>query len=58
MDGWRIEGWVEGVTGWSIGNSWKSESDPSREIAALYNKPETVILSYFCQEPESYAAVI
>ncbi|MBW1671978.1 MAG: hypothetical protein JRI67_06700 [Deltaproteobacteria bacterium] len=37
VDGWWIEGRVEGVTGLSIGNSWKSESDPSREVAAPYN---------------------
>ncbi|MBW2351537.1 MAG: hypothetical protein JRF20_10180 [Deltaproteobacteria bacterium] len=37
VDGWWIEGWVKGVTGLSIGNSWKSESDPSMEVAAPYN---------------------
>jgi starch phosphorylase len=48
LDGWWIEGHVEGVTGWSIGESWEPESDPAREIGALYDKLErTVIPTYY-----------
>ncbi len=58
LDGWWIEGHVEGVTGWSIGNSWKAESNPSDEIASLYSKLESVILPMFYQEPRNYANVM
>ncbi len=32
LDGWWIEGHFEGVTGWSIGDDWESESDSSKEV--------------------------
>ncbi len=58
LDGWWIEGHVEGVTGWSIGESWEAESNPSAEIASLYNKLESVILPMFYQHPREYAEVM
>lgn len=58
LDGWWIEGHVEGVTGWSIGESWELESNPSAEIASLYNKLESVILPMFYQRPRAYAGVM
>ena len=33
LDGWWIEGWIEGVTGWAIGGS--GESDNSTDAASL-----------------------
>ncbi len=41
LDGWWIEGWVEGVTGWAIGDE---SGDERSEIEDLYNKLEKVIL--------------
>jgi starch phosphorylase len=58
LDGWWIEGHVEGVTGWSIGESWEGESNPSAEVASLYDKLESVILPMFYQQPHSYAEVM
>lgn len=58
LDGWWIESHVEGVTGWSIGDSWKTESDPADEIASLYGKLESVILPMFYQQPNKYAEVM
>jgi starch phosphorylase len=58
LDGWWIEGHVEGVTGWSIGDSWEPESDPSREVASLYAKLEQVILPMFYHRPEEYLRVM
>ena len=48
LDGWWIEGWIEGVTGWSIGPE-PSESDlvhydESLDAIDLYNKLETAII--------------
>ena len=43
LDGWWIEGHVEGVTGWSIGDSWERESDPSKETASLYDKLDLIV---------------
>jgi starch phosphorylase len=58
LDGWWVEGHVEGVTGWSIGEDWELESNPAKEIASLYSKLEYVILPMFYNRPRSYAWVM
>ncbi|MBS1805568.1 MAG: alpha-glucan family phosphorylase [Acidobacteria bacterium] len=45
LDGWWIEGHIEGVTGWSIGSSTSSE--PEGDAKDLLNKLEAVILPAF-----------
>jgi starch phosphorylase len=58
LDGWWIEGHVEGVTGWSIGESWEAESNPSAEVASLYDKLESIILPMFYEQPRAYAEIM
>lgn len=58
LDGWWIEGHVEGITGWCIGDSWGRRSTPSTEIRSLYEKLESVILPLFYQRPQAYAEVM
>jgi len=58
LDGWWIEGHTEGVTGWSIGDDWEPESDPSKETGSLYDKLEYVILPMFYARPAAFAAVM
>jgi starch phosphorylase len=58
LDGWWIEGHVEGVTGWSIGETWAVESNQAIEVASLYNKLEFIILPLFYNKPEVYAWVM
>ena len=58
LDGWWIEGQVEGVTGWSIGDSWQSETTPDIEINSLYDKLERVIVPMFYQRPNEFAQVM
>jgi starch phosphorylase len=58
LDGWWIEGHVEGVTGWSIGDDWEPESDSSKEVASLYDKLEYVILPMFYGRPTAFANVM
>jgi len=58
LDGWWIEGNVEGVTGWSIGDSWEAESDPAKDVSFLYDKLEHVILPMFYKKPEDYCRVM
>ncbi len=58
LDGWWIEGHVEGVTGWSIGESWEGEGDLERESASLYDKLERLILPLFYGRPSGYAQVM
>jgi starch phosphorylase len=58
LDGWWIEGHVEGVTGWSIGDGSEEESDPEREAASLYEALESIIAPLFYQRPPEFAAIM
>lgn len=42
LDGWWIEGCIEGVTGWSVGND-----DSAHDARFLYDKLEQVVLPLF-----------
>jgi glycogen phosphorylase len=58
LDGWWVEGHIEGVTGWSIGEGWETESSQAGEIASMYNKLEYVIMPMFYLRPAAYAWVM
>ena len=58
LDGWWIEGHLEGVTGWSIGDSWRTASDSAVEAASLYDKLEYVILPTFYNRPDVFAGIM
>ncbi len=57
VDGWWIEGYIEGVTGWAIGSSDIAEDLPS-EVAALYDKLEREIVPMFYGRPTRYLEVM
>lgn len=56
LDGWWLEGHVEQVTGWAIGNDAPQE-DPAYEAASLYEKLEQVILPLYYRQPEAYTRI-
>lgn len=58
LDGWWIEGCVEGVTGWAIGEDPLKPSDPEKEAASLYDKLEYVIMPLFHQRTTAYAEIM
>jgi starch phosphorylase len=58
LDGWWVEGHVEGVTGWSIGEDHTSGSSQDQEAASLYDKLEKVILPLYHRQPDAYARVM
>jgi starch phosphorylase len=57
-DGWWVEGHIEGVTGWSIGDPHEAANDPKAEALSLYDKLEHRILPLFYDEPEKFAQVM
>ena len=57
LDGWWIEGHVEGVTGWAVGESWEPESNSAKETASLYDKLEYAILPMYYAQPIEFAKV-
>ena len=61
LDGWWIEGHVEGVTGWSIGDNGRGENIPqdrSGDAASLYDKLERVVIPSFYNERERFIEVM
>jgi starch phosphorylase len=53
LDGWWIEGHVENVTGWAIGDDWEPSTD-EEDAAALYQKLERVCAMYY-GSPRSFS---
>jgi glycogen phosphorylase len=61
LDGWWVEGHIEGVTGWAIGDLRRSgdeEPDNEADAASLYAKLEGVILPMFYNDPKRYLEVM
>lgn len=58
LDGWWIEGCIEGVTGWSIGKPWNPENneghDRSEDAASLYDKLEITVIPLFYKERDRF----
>ena len=47
LDGWWIEGCVEGLTGWSIGSAQDVENIDEKDACSLYEKLEKIIIPTF-----------
>jgi glycogen phosphorylase len=64
LDGWWVEGHIEGVTGWSIGEPHRSGPAPdiatnnAADAESLYSQLENVILPLFYEERNRYLAVM
>jgi glycogen phosphorylase len=58
LDGWWIEGHVEGVTGWAIDQGWESPADDEAELQSLAQKLEKTILPLYHQDPDGWARVM
>lgn len=56
LDGWWIEGCIEGVTGWAIGDS--GESSNGNDAAALYRKLEEVVLPLYSDDRAGWIKVM
>ena len=56
LDGWWIEGCIEGITGWAIGDS--TDGDDSHDAGALYDKLSTVVLPLYFQDRAAWIRVM
>jgi starch phosphorylase len=54
LDGWWIEGCIEGVTGWAI----EDGADDATEANSLYRKLETAVVPLFRKEPGKWAQLM
>jgi starch phosphorylase len=58
LDGWWIEGRIEGITGWAIGQDGREGGDRSKVVSSLYDKLEQVVLPLFYHERERFLEVM
>ncbi|HXV84102.1 MAG TPA: alpha-glucan family phosphorylase [Candidatus Binatia bacterium] len=61
LDGWWIEGCVEGVTGWSIGppdGTRAAEGDHTKDAVSLYDKLENIIAPLFYKNRPGFVDVM
>jgi starch phosphorylase len=54
LDGWWMEGCIEGVTGWAI----EDGPDDAAEAVTLYRKLETAVIPLFLAAPENWAQLM
>ncbi|MFQ6077968.1 MAG: alpha-glucan family phosphorylase, partial [Thermodesulfobacteriota bacterium] len=55
LDGWWIEGCIEGITGWSIGSALKPVQNEAQE---LYDKLENIIIPMFYKDREKWINIM
>lgn len=59
LDGWWIEGHIEGVTGWSIGpKASDTSSDSKTDAQELYDKLERVIVPLFYNNRDKWIEIM
>ena len=56
LDGWWLEGCMEGITGWAIGGDGEDDRDADSE--SLYTKLGDVVLPLYYGAPAAWAAVM
>ena len=50
LDGWWIEGHIEGVTGWSIGSKSSEPANDEKDAQEIYDKLEKIILPMYYKD--------
>jgi starch phosphorylase len=55
LDGWWIEGCIEGITGWAIGNNVEDNGD---DAVSFYEKLDTVVLPLYYTDRAGWIAVM
>ncbi len=64
LDGWWVEGHIEGVTGWSMGEAHQTDPGPdtlvnhAEDAESMYSKLESVILPMYYEERNRYLSVM
>lgn len=58
LDGWWIEGCIEGVTGWAIGKDGREGADGSRVVDSLYSKLEQTVIPLFYHDRARFLQIM
>jgi starch phosphorylase len=56
LDGWWLEGCIEGVTGWAVGNALAGNE--ANDVRDLYHKLENVVLPLYYNDRAGWVAVM
>ena len=57
LDGWWIEGWEEGITGWAIGTDG-GDQEAHRHATSLYDKLEQTVLPTFYEQGPVWSMIM
>lgn len=61
LDGWWIEGCIEGVTGWAIGENGRGTDetgDRSKDADSLYDKLEQIVVPLFYRDRDGFIDIM
>jgi glycogen phosphorylase len=58
LDGWWIEGHIEGITGWSIGSKSSEPGNDEKDAQEIYDKLEKIILPMYYKDTERWMDVM
>jgi starch phosphorylase len=58
LDGWWIEGHIEGITGWAIGDGQGGGANRSADANSLYDKLERHVMPMFYQDRDRFIGVM
>ncbi|MEO6596820.1 MAG: alpha-glucan family phosphorylase [Planctomycetota bacterium] len=58
LDGWWLEGHIEGVTGWAIGTRDTHSAADAEDASELYDKLDSTIAPMFYGDPRAWAEVM
>ncbi len=58
LDGWWIEGHIEGITGWSIGSKSIETGNDDRDAQEIYDKLENIILPMYYKDRERWMDIM
>lgn len=62
LDGWWLEGWIENLTGWAIGEDCPAEMPPHErddfDANSLYNKLEQIVIPTYYQQRDAFLRIM
>jgi len=61
LDGWWIEGCIEGITGWSIGQvsrDLEAKRDTNQDVRELFDKLQNTIIPLYYEQPEQFRFIM
>jgi len=58
LDGWWIEGCIEGLTGWAIGQAHEAEGSEKENADSLYDTLERTVIPMFYHNPDNWINIM